>query len=95
MPAAMADAPNRMKLPRIILIPCRRSIRPLSIMKPIEAIDQLHLLLGRSAHQAAVLELGGGKRSHQSGFAAGQAAEPALDGQRTDQRALSAVVGQR
>ena len=43
-----------------------------------EAVDQLHLFVGRTADQPAVVELRRGKRSRQAGFAAGNAGNPAL-----------------
>jgi hypothetical protein len=37
MPAAMLDAPNKKKQPRIVVTPCRRFTRPLSIRTPTQA----------------------------------------------------------
>ena len=46
-----------------------------------EPVDQQHLLVRRAADQPAILELGGGERAHQPGFAARDARNAALDEQ--------------
>ena len=60
-----------------------------------EPVDQQHLLLRAAAHQPAILELGGGKRAHQAGFAraTGATCRPATVSAATSAPAQAVIRG--